>query len=412
MSKLIQAIRSGHPPTLFSAFLYFDVSFMIWVLLGGLGIFISKDLGLSIFQKSILVAVPLLGGAIFRVIVGVLVDRFGPKKVGLLTLSTMVVPLVAGWLWAATFSHFLIIGLLLGVAGASFAVALPLASRCYPPEHQGIAMGIAGAGNSGSTLTLLVAPFLAKTFGWHFVFGLALIPLLITLTLFALLAKDIGVLPPPATLSDYWAFLKQKELWWFNLYYSVTFGTFVGLASFLSIFLHDQYKVSPVVAGWLTALCVFSASFVRPIGGSLADKIGGMRLLTALYLVATILFSLIAFLPPLPIAMTLFVLGMIAFGMGNGAIFQWIPQKFPSDIGMVTGLVGAFGGVGGFMLPMLLGTMKGLTGSYGGGFLLCAVMTLSCFLSLFLRKNSAENVARQSQQQDDGRVQVRVSFGA
>lgn len=411
MAKLIQAIQSGHPPTLFSGFLYFSVSSMIWVLLGGLGIFISNDLGLSIFQKAILVAIPLLGGAIFRVIVGVLVDRFGPKKVGLLTLYTMIVPLVAGWLWAATFSHFLIIGLLLGLAGASVAVALPLTSRCYPPEHQGIAMGIVGTGNAGCVIPLLIAPFLAKLFGWHTVFGLALIPLLITLVLFALLAKDIGVLPPPAALSDYWAFLKDKELWWFNLYYSVTFGTFVGLASFLSIFLNDQYKVSPVVAGSLTAICVLSASFVRPIGGYLSDKIGGARVLTALYLIAAILFSLIAFLPPLPIAVTLFVLGMIAFGMGNGAIFQMIPQKFPSDIGMVTGLVGAFGGMGGFMLPMLLGTMKGLTGSYGGGFLLCAVMTLSCFLSLLFRKNSAENVARQSQQQEDGHVQVRVSFG-
>ncbi len=410
MPKLIQALKSGHPPTLFSAFLYFDVSFMIWVLIGGLGIFISKDLGLSPFQKSILVAIPLLGGAIFRVIVGVLVDRFGPKKIGLLTLSTMVVPLVAGWLWAATFSHFLIIGLLLGVAGASFAVALPLASRCYPPEHQGVAMGIAGAGNSGSVITLFLAPYLAKMFGWHAVFGLALIPLLITLVIFATFAKDMGVLPPPTSLSDYWAFLKQRELWWFNLYYSVTFGTFVGLASFLSIFLNDQYGVAPVVAGSLTALCVFSASFVRPFGGYLADRIGGAKVLTALYLTATILFSLVAFLPPLTIVVTLFVLGMITFGMGNGAIFQWIPQKFPSDIGMITGLVGAFGGVGGFILPMLLGTMKGLTGSYGGGFFLCAVMAFSCFISLLFRMKTATHVASASQQ-DEGRVQVKVSFG-
>ncbi|MBI3358937.1 MAG: NarK/NasA family nitrate transporter, partial [Nitrospirae bacterium] len=403
MAKIIQAIRSGHPPTLFSAFLYFDVSFMIWVLIGALGIFISKDLGLTVFQKSVLVAIPILGGAIFRVIAGVLVDRFGPKKIGLITLSMLVAPLTAGWLWAASFSQFIIIGLLLGVAGASFVVALPLASRCYPPEHQGIAMGIAGAGNSGSVIILLVAPFLAKMFGWHAVFGLALIPLLITLIVFALLAKDIGVLPPPASFSDYWVFLKQTELWWFNLYYSATFGGFVGLAGFLSIFLNDQYHISPVVAGGLTALCVFSASFFRPIGGHLADRIGGAKVLTGLYLIATILFSAIAFLPPLPIAVILFVLGMVAFGMGNGAIFQWIPQRFPSDIGIVTGLVGAFGGVGGFLLPMTLGAMKGISGSYGGGFLLFAAMTLSCLLSLLFRTKSVENVAR-SDQQDEGRV--------
>jgi len=411
MTKLIQAIRSGHPPTLFSAFLYFDVSFMIWVLIGALGIFISKDLGLSPFQKGILVAIPLLGGAIFRVVVGVLADRFGPKKVGLLTMSILVIPLLMGWLFATTFSHLIFVGLLLGVAGASFVVALPLASRCYPPEHQGIAMGIAGSGNSGSVIALLIAPFLAKLYGWHTVFGLAFIPLLITLIVFALVARDNGVLPPPTSLSEYWTFLKHRELWWFNLYYSVTFGVFVGLASFLSIFLNDQYNISPMVAGPLTALCVFAGSFSRPFGGYLADRIkSGAKVLIVLYSIATVLFCLIAFLPPPVIAVPLFFFGMLVLGMGNGAVFQWIPQKFPNDIGMITGIVGAFGGVGGFMLPTLLGAMKGLTGSYGTGFFLCALITLSCLVSVFFRIKSSAN-APQKDLQDQGRVRVGVSFG-
>jgi NNP family nitrate/nitrite transporter-like MFS transporter len=412
MANIIKAIRSGHPPTLFSAFLYFDVSFMIWVLMGAVGIFISKDLSLSPFQKGILVAIPLLGGSIFRVIVGVLVDRFGPKKVGLVTLSILIIPLLAGWLFATTFIHLLFVGLLLGVAGASFVVALPLASRCYPPEHQGIAMGIAGSGNLGSVIAMLICPFLANLYGWHAVFGLACIPLLITLIVFALLARDRGVLPPPTSLSAYFVFLKQRELWWFNFYYSVTFGGFVGLASFLSIFLNDQYNISPVAAGILTAICVFSGSFFRPFGGYLADRIGsGAKVLIVFYFIATVLFSLIAFLPPPVIVIPLFFLGMLALGMGNGAIFQWIPQKFPNDIGLITGIVGAFGGLGGFMLPVLLGAMKGLTGSYGSGFFLGALVTLVCLLSLIFRIQAAKKADSLRAQQDDGRVRVGVSFG-
>jgi NNP family nitrate/nitrite transporter-like MFS transporter len=384
---------------------------MIWVLIGALGIFISGDLGLTPAQKGTLVAIPLLGGAFFRVIVGVLVDRFGPKKIGLLTLTLSILPLILGWLWADDFISLLFVGLLLGVAGASFAVALPLASRCYPPEHQGVAMGIAGSGNSGSMIAILIAPFLAKLFGWHAVFGLALIPLLIVLMIFALLARELGVLPPPMSLSDYTTLLKKKDLWWFNLYYGVTFGSYVGLASFLGIFLHDQYGISPVSAGGIVALAVFAGSLVRPMGGYWADRIGGNKLLMALYLIITIVFGAIATLPSVWLAVPLFFVGMSLLGMGNGAVFQWIPQKFPQDIGLVTGLVGAAGGVGGFFLPTLLGSIKGLTGSYGIGFLICACITLFCFVSLFLKIKSEKKEAVKVQVKGEGRVRVEVGFG-
>ncbi|MEK7286552.1 MAG: MFS transporter [Nitrospirota bacterium] len=411
MANIIKAIKSGHPPTLLSAFLYFDVSFMIWVLIGALGIFISGDLGLTPAQKGTLVAIPLLGGAFFRVVVGVLVDRFGPKKIGILTLTLSILPLILGWLWADHFISLLVVGLLLGVAGSSFAVALPLASRCYPPEHQGVAMGIAGSGNSGSMIAILIAPFLAKWLGWHAVFGLALIPLLIVLSIFVLLARELGVLPPPMPLSDYITLLKKRDLWWFNLYYGVTFGSYVGLASFLGIFLHDQYGLSPVSAGGIVALSVFAGSAVRPMGGYWADRIGGVKLLMALYLIVTIVFGVIATLPPVWLAVALFFIGMSLLGMGNGAVFQWIPQKFPQDIGLVTGLVGAAGGVGGFFLPTLLGSIKGLTGSYGVGFLICASITLFCFVSLFFRIKSEKKDAVEVQVKGEGRVRVEVGFG-
>ena len=186
--------RSGHPPTLFSAFLYFDISFMVWVLIGALGIYIAKDFGLSAGMKGLLVAIPILGGSLFRVPMGILSDRIGPKKTGMIGQLVVLLPLLWGWRFGHDLPQVMVLGLLLGVAGASFAVALPLASRWYPPQHQGLAMGIAGAGNSGTVLASLFAPRLAEVVGWHGVFGFALIPVILTLGVYLALAQDSQIL--------------------------------------------------------------------------------------------------------------------------------------------------------------------------------------------------------------------------
>src|SRR5258708_6144732 len=159
--------RAGHPPTLLAAFLYFDVSFMVWVILGPLGTFIGEAYKLSASQKGFLTAVPILGGSFFRLILGWSTERFGGRRTGLFGLGFTIVPLLLAWLVIDNYSGFLAMGLLLGLAGASFAAALPMAGGWYPPEHQGLAMGIAGAGNSGSLLATLFAPRLAQMFGWH-----------------------------------------------------------------------------------------------------------------------------------------------------------------------------------------------------------------------------------------------------
>src|SRR5262249_23299569 len=213
----------------------------------------------------------------------------GARKTGLIGLALTLVPLLAGWLWADSFPRVLLVGLMLGVAGASFAAALPLASRWYPPQYQGLAMGIAGAGNSGTALATFFGPILARWVGWHAVFGLALAPLLITLIVFTFLAKDSPTQPPPKSLRDYGAVLGYADTWWFCLLYSVTFGGFVGLASFLNIFFKDQYflldsKSGEIYAGYFTTACVLSGSFLRPVGGYLADRFGGIRMLMILYL--------------------------------------------------------------------------------------------------------------------------------
>ena len=203
--------RAGHTPTLFSAFLYFDISFMVWVLLGALANSIVPEFGLSDSQKGLMVAVPLLGGAMLRLVLGVLTDHIGARRTGILGMALTVIPLLLGWLWADSFSKVLLVGLLLGVAGASFAAALPLASRWYPPQYQGLAMGIAGAGNSGTALATFFGPRLAQAWGWHAVFGLALVPLLLTLVVFVIFAKDSPEQPAPKPLAAYAEVLRHAR---------------------------------------------------------------------------------------------------------------------------------------------------------------------------------------------------------
>lgn len=375
--------RVGHWPTLFSAFLYFDVSFMVWVLLGALGVFIAQDFGLSASQKGFLVALPLLAGACLRLPMGIMADRFGLKRVGIIGLLLTTLPLLWGWLGGTSLPQVYVIGILLGVAGASFAVALPLASRWYPPEYQGLAMGIAGAGNSGTVIAALLAPRLADSFGWHSVFGLALVPILGALLVFVLFAQDSPTRPTPQRLSSYLAVLKERDLWWFNLFYMTTFGGFVGLASFLAIFLHDEYGLSRIAAGNLTALCVCAGSFVRPIGGYLADRLGGMYLLMLLFWMVGLFMLIISQLPILPVAALFLCASMALLGMGNGAVFQLVPQRFRDQLGVATGLVGATGGLGGFLLPSLLGVCKDIFGSYGIGFLGFGLLALTACGLLF-----------------------------
>src|SRR5207249_3501830 len=231
-----------------------------------------EDFRLDATWKGILVATPLLGGSIFRVVMGGLTDHLGPRRTGLVGIALTFVPLLLGWLFADSLWRLLPVAVLLGVPGASFAVALPLVSRWYPPEHQGLAMGIAGAGNSGTVLAALFMPRLAAAFGWRAAMGLATVPMAVAAVVFFLCARDSSSQPAPRRFRDYAALLRELDTLWFCLFYGITFGGFVGLASFLGIFFHDQYGVGKVAAGDLTALCVFAGSFMRPIGGLLADR--------------------------------------------------------------------------------------------------------------------------------------------
>jgi NNP family nitrate/nitrite transporter-like MFS transporter len=376
--------QAGHKPTLFSAFLYFDLSFMVWVLLGPLGVQIAATLNLTAAQKGIMVATPVLAGAVLRMVLGVLVDHIGPKKTGLIGQVVVMAALLVAWLHGVeNYYQALLLGVFLGFAGASFAVALPLASRWYPPEHQGTALGIAGAGNSGTALGALFAPGLAAAYGWNNVFGLALIPLAVVFVIYAICAKDSPDSPPPKTLSQYLAVLKDKDAWWFMFFYSVTFGGFVGMASSLTIYFHDQYGLSPVIAGFYTAACVFAGSLMRPLGGNVADRIGGIRTLTIVYCLAALFLLLLSVGPSEKlVSLMMVVVAMSSLGMGNGAVFQLVPQRFRKEIGVMTGLVGMAGGIGGFYLASSLGYSKQVTGSYQIGLIAFAGLAVLAVIGL------------------------------
>ncbi len=376
--------KAGHRPTLLASFLYFDVAFMVWVMLGPLAPIISKDLGLDAAQKGLMVAVPTLAGAFLRLINGLLVDRIGPKLTGTIGQLIVIIGLAVAWQFGIdSYEGTLAVGVILGFAGASFAVALPLASRWYGPEHQGKAMGIAGMGNSGTVLAALFAPLLAKAFGWNNVFGLALIPLVAVFMFYLIFAKDSPDQPAPKPITAYAEVLKDQDAWWFMLFYGVTFGGFVGLSNSLSIWFVDNFALTPVQAGYATAACVFTGSLVRPFGGALADRIGGIKTLTFVYIIAALLLCAIATGPAtLVMALALFIPVMGVLGAGNGAVFQLVPQRFRKEIGVMTGLVGFGGGVGGFYLASSLGYAQKLTGSSSAGFLIFAGLAVIALLGL------------------------------
>lgn len=333
--------------------------------------------------KLTLVAIPLLAAGFWRLLLGVLADRFGSKRVGTISMLVTLLPLVVGWQMGNTYNSLFFVAFFLGLAGASFAVSLPLASRWYPPHLQGLAMGIAGAGNSGTVIATVLAPMLAKAFGWHGVFALLMIPVALTLVTFALLAKDPPAQARPSRVVDYAAVLTKADAWWFCLLYFVTFGGFVGLSSFFNTFFVDQYDAPKAAVGLWTWPFIIAGSLLRPLGGALADRIGGIRMLTVLYLTAIVMAVGVGLLlANFGVSCVLLFVLMGALGMGNGSVFQLVPQRFGKQIGVMTGLVGAAGGVGGYYLNIAMGHLHDTTGTYASGFFAFAAIAVVALVAL------------------------------
>jgi len=379
--------KSGHWPTLVTAFLYFDVSFMVWTILGALGAQIGTTLGLSPQQKGLMVAVPYLSGAFIRIALGLLVDRIGAKNTGLAAQVFVIAGMAVAWrVGLHSFSQTLEFGLVLGVAGASFAVALPQSGRWYPPHMQGLVLGLAGAGNVGVVIDSLLAPRLAVAYGWPSVFGFALIPLLLVLVAYAVFSREAPVEVKKKKLSDYLALLAQKDAHWFCLFYTISFGGFSGLAASLIIYFTSEFGLTPVHAGQMAALCTLVGALGRPLGGAVADRLGGIRSLYIFYSVAALALVVASFTQSLWPCAGAFFVASGAFGMANGSVFQLLPQRFSKDIGVMTGLVGCGGGLGGFLLASSLGYSKGLTGAYLTGLLAFAALCVVALVGLGLVK--------------------------
>ena len=373
--------RAGHFPTLVTAFLYFDFSFMVWTVLGPLSAHIAEALKLTAQQTGFMVALPSLAGAGLRIALGLLSDRLGAKRTGLLAQGVVIAGLA--WAWLAgleNYPAFLLMGFVLGFAGASFAVALPQAGRWYPPHLQGIVLGLAGAGNVGVVIDSLLAPRLADAFGWRAVFGLALIPASLVLVAYGWWSKEAPGQVKTRQLGDYLGLLKDRDTHWFCFFYTVTFGGFAGLAASLVMYFKSTYGLTKVHAGDLAALCTFVGVMARPVGGALADRLGGTRTLQVCYVVGGLMLAGCAFSSRLGISIGFLVATLGALGAGNGAVFQLLPQRFSRELGTMTGLVGAGGGLGAFALAVALGWSRGVTGSYAFGLLafagLCGVALL------------------------------------
>jgi NNP family nitrate/nitrite transporter-like MFS transporter len=381
MANFKAFLKSGHPPTLLSAFLYFDFSFAVWVLNGAMGPFISEQFHLTPAQIGLMVSIPTLAGAMMRFPLGVLSQYIGRKNAAIVEMSAIVISLIYGYLFVRTFHEVLAMGVLLGIAGASFGVALSLGSGWFPKQYKGLAMGIAGAGNSGTALAALLAPRLAQHYGWNQVYGFAALTMLLPLTVMIIFAKE----PPDAqhqTLKEHLSCLWEKDGWAFNFIYIITFGGFLGLATFLPSFFYSQFHVTKIQAGSLTVLATLTGSLTRVFGGWLADRIGGITTLSIVFLIAIATFLGLIFTPSLAATTILFMLCFAALGAGNGATFQLVPLRWPYSTAVAGSMIGEIGALGGGILPNLLGQAKQHTSSYAIGFIAYAALALSVLAML------------------------------
>lgn len=401
----------GHWPTLLAAFLYFDFSFMVWTMLGPLATEIGESLAIGGFvmdagQKATLLSIPILAGALLRIVLGFGVDKFGAKKTALMAQSVVIGVLFYAYFRGAgiTYDELLYVAFGLGFAGASFAVALPQAGQWYPPKLQGVVLGIAGAGNIGVVIDFLFAPKIAELWGWESVFLVGALLSSIIFVTYMFMAKDAPAevyTARPKKLKDYAKLLKDKDTWWFNLFYAVSFGGFVGFAGYMKVYLMNTYQADmsafgldvinegnvKVVAGYFGALCIFAGAVLRPVGGAIADKLGGVKSLYIFFGSVTLLAILNATMTlPFGVAILVLFLIMANLGMANGAVFQLVPQRFGKDIGIMTGIIGAAGGLGGTALIKTLGWSKGAFDGYGAGFMIFAAVVMVALMGISLVK--------------------------
>jgi len=382
----------GNPLQLMLATVAFAVCFAVFGSISAMMPLISERLNLSESQKGLAIAIPVLLGSLGRIPLGILTDRMGGRMVYLACMVGSIIPAVAAG-FANSFAMLLICGFFAGIALAVFPIGIGMVNGWYPPARQGLALGIYGAGNIGQALAAFGAPVLARRFGYAWGFWSFAVLTAVWLVVFFVLAKDAPRKGRPRGLAEFLAPLRDRRSWALSLYYFLTFGGFVAMASYLPLFLKTMFNLTPADAGFRTAGFVVLATGMRPLGGYLADRVGGRTVLKMSFVATAVMAIFMAC--PLMTTFTVGALGMAAvIGLGNGAVFKLVPEYFPQSVGSVTGLVGAAGGLGGFFPPLVVGTLRGMTGSFSGGFILLSVFAVACLLVLMLgRPQSARSPA-------------------
>ena len=373
-----QTFKPGAARALFLSTTAFAASFAVWGLIAALAPVFTQTYHLSAKEKSLMIAVPVLLGSLGRIPAGILADRFGGRRVFAALLILSAIPAVCVG-FSTSYTQLLLLGLFLGLAGATFSVGVGFTSKWFSVEKQGAALGVYGMGNIGQSIAVFGAPVLAAAFGtWRPVFFLFAAVSLVWGVVFYFFARDAAQTAEPKTFSESLILLRRSPLAWvLALFYFLTFGGFVALSIYLPTLLRDLFSLTATDAGARAAGFVLLATLMRPVGGWLADRLGGARVLIGVF-VAIAGFGLLMGYAWMP-TFTIGALGAAAsLGLGNGAVFKLVPQYFPQETGTVTGLVGAFGGLGGFFPPLALGVIRDATGSYMLGFVFLSSFALLC----------------------------------
>jgi NNP family nitrate/nitrite transporter-like MFS transporter len=370
-------LKSGHTQTLFAAFFYLTVSFVIWVMNGAMAPFISEEFNLTAAQKGLLLSLPIVAGAVMRFPLGLLAQYVGRKTATLVELALITSTMSHGYFFVSRYDDMLKMALLLGVAGASFRVAMSLGSGWYPPKYKRLAMGLVGAGNAGTAIAALLAPPLAQAYGWQTVYGFAALASIVPMLVVAFMAKEPPDRDQHAGMREHLACLLEKDGWVFSLIYVVTFGGFIGITTFLPTYYHDQFGVSKVQAGQLTMLAALMGAVVRIFGGWISDHWGGVNTLTVVLVVVS--FALVGVgLSSHSVVLTtlLLIVCFAALGAGNGALFQLVPLRWPMSTAVAGSMIGEIGALGGGLVPAMMGQSKQHTDSFLSGFVIMAVFSV------------------------------------
>lgn len=388
--SVTKASRSRSLSVLFVSTWAFIICFAVWMMFGVTGIPIREQLGLNSVEFGLLTATPVLTGALFRLPLGIWTDRIGGRRLMLVLLIGCAVPV---WIssYATALWHFLLLGLALGLVGASFSVGTPYVARLFPKEKRGFAMGFFGAGTVGAALNMFVAPWLIGAYGWQMVPKVYAIALIITAVIFwGFSAPDPARAANSPSMLSQLAVLRNPRVWKYCQYYSVVFGGFTALSIWMPQYFKSEYGLSITQASLLAICFALPAGVFRAFGGWLSDRLGAHNVTWWVMWIAWICLFLLSYprmdltihaingpasfgiaLPIWFFTVLLFVLG-IAFACGMASTFKYIGDDFPENMGAVSGIVGMMGGLGGFLLPIIFGAILGRLG-----------INSSCFMLLY-----------------------------